>query len=102
MKDFLVPPEPIEFPPILGKMQGQRIFPLDNTEYTVYSVFNRSRGEVEPMKQWTFRMSEELMEWLREKAARETIRQKKSVSMNTVAVEILTKAMKADKKKGGK
>jgi len=53
------------------------------------------------MKQWTFRMPEELMEWLREKAARETIRQKKSVSMNTLAVEILMKAMKADKKKGG-
>jgi hypothetical protein len=53
------------------------------------------------MKQWTFRMPEELMEWLREKAARETIRQKKSVSMNSLAVEILTKAMKTDKKKGG-
>jgi hypothetical protein len=53
------------------------------------------------MKQWTFRMPEELMEWLREKAARETIRQKKSVSMNALAVDILTKAMKADRK-GGK
>ncbi|HYA02002.1 MAG TPA: hypothetical protein VEI04_02685 [Syntrophobacteria bacterium] len=53
------------------------------------------------MKQWTFRMPEELMEWLREKAARETIRQKKIVSMNTLAVEIFTKAMNADKKKGG-
>jgi hypothetical protein len=52
------------------------------------------------MKQWTFRMPEELMEWLREKAARETIRQKKSISMNAVAVDILTKAMKADKKGG--
>ncbi len=76
-------------------------FPIDNTENKVYCVFNGSRGEVEPMKQWTFRMPEELMEWLREKAARETIRQKKSVSMNALAVEILTKAMERDKKKGG-
>lgn len=51
------------------------------------------------MKQWTIRMPEEVLQWLREKAARETIRQKKSVSMNVVTVEILTKAMKADKKK---
>jgi len=53
------------------------------------------------MKQWTFRMPDDLLEWLRERAARETIRQKKSVSMNTLAVEILTKAMMADQKKGG-
>jgi hypothetical protein len=53
------------------------------------------------MKQWTFRMPEELMEWLRETAARETIQRKKSVSMNALAVKILTKAMKADQKKGG-
>ena len=52
------------------------------------------------MKQWTIRMPENLLEWLREKAARETIRRKKVVSMNAKAVEILTKAMKADKKKG--
>ena len=53
------------------------------------------------MKQWTFRIPEELFDWLREKAAMETIRQKKRVSMNALAVEILTKAMKADKKKRG-
>ena len=53
------------------------------------------------MKPWTVRMPEEILEWLREKAAREILRQKKQVSMNTVIVEILTKAMEADKKKGG-
>lgn len=52
------------------------------------------------MKVLTIRMSEEVVEWIREKAARETIKRKKSISMNTLAVEILTKAMKADKKKG--
>jgi len=53
------------------------------------------------MKAITIRMSNELLQWLRNKAARETIRQDKQVSMNTLAVDILTKAMKADKKKGG-
>lgn len=49
----------------------------------------------------TIRMPVELLEWIRQKAARETIQRKKSVSMNTMAVEILTKAMQADRKKGG-
>lgn len=53
------------------------------------------------MKQWTIRMPENLLEWLREKAAREMLKRKKQVSMNTIAVEILTEAMKTDKKKGG-
>ena len=54
------------------------------------------------MKQWTIRMPQELLDWLREKAARETIRRKRQVSMNTVYVEILTKAMEKDKKKKGR
>ena len=53
------------------------------------------------MKPWTVRIPEELYDWLREKAARETIRKGERVSMNTLAIEIFTKAMKADKKKGG-
>lgn len=52
------------------------------------------------MKQWTIRMPDELLDWLREKAARETIKLKKNVSMNAVAVEILTKALKRNKKGG--
>ena len=52
------------------------------------------------MKPWTIRMPEEILDWLRDKAARETIRTKKNVSMNTVAVEVLTKAMEADRKRG--
>ena len=52
------------------------------------------------MKQWTIRMPDELLDRLREKAARETIKRKKNVSMNAVAVEILTKAMKNNKKGG--
>jgi hypothetical protein len=39
----------------------------------------------------------EIIDWLREKAARETIKRKKIISMNTLAVEILSKAMKTDR-----
>ncbi len=34
------------------------------------------------------------------RAAKETIKQDKQVSINSLVIEILTKAMKADKKKG--
>ena len=57
---------------------------------------------MENTKMWTLRMPMDVYEWLIEKAGRETARRKKRVSMNTLTVEILTKAMKADKKKGGK
>ena len=52
-------------------------------------------------KQWTIRVPQEILEWIREKAAKETIKHKKVISMNAVFVEILTKAMKAGKQKGG-
>ena len=54
------------------------------------------------MKPWTIRIPQEVFDWIREKAARETIRRNDRVSMNTLAIEILTKAMKVDRKKGGK
>lgn len=44
------------------------------------------------MKQWTIRMPEELFEWLRDKAAMETIAQKTRVSMNALVVQILSDA----------
>ena len=53
------------------------------------------------MKAWTLRMPEELYEWLLEKAARETIKRKRKVAMNSLAVDILMKAMRADRKKNG-
>ena len=49
------------------------------------------------MKSISIRMSENLLESLREMAARETIKRKKYVSINTLVVEILAKAAK----KGG-
>lgn len=51
------------------------------------------------MKQWTIRMPEELLTWLRERAAKETIKRDRNVSMNTLAVDIIMKAMRADRKK---
>lgn len=51
------------------------------------------------MKQWTIRLPQEVLDWLRDTAARETIKQKKQISMNTIAVEVITKAMESDKKK---
>lgn len=53
------------------------------------------------MKSVTIRMPDELSKWLRNKAARETIKEERFVSANSIAVGILTKAMEADKKKGG-
>jgi len=53
------------------------------------------------VKAWTIRMPIEIIDWLREKAARETIKRKKIISMNTLAVEILSKAMKTDREKRG-
>ena len=50
------------------------------------------------MKAWSIRMPKELLEWLREKAALETIKRKRNVSINAIMVEILSGAMEADKK----
>ena len=54
------------------------------------------------MKPWTVRMPDEVLEWVRERAAMESIKKKKNVSMNTIAVEVLTRAMEADRKKKGR
>lgn len=54
------------------------------------------------MKAITIRMPDELLDWLRERAALETIKKKKQVSMNTLAVKILSQAMEKDaNRKGG-
>lgn len=54
------------------------------------------------MRSWTVRMPEEILEWVREKAAMESVKRKGNVSMNTIIVEVLTKAMEADNKKKGR
>jgi hypothetical protein len=49
---------------------------------------------------WVLRLPDDLDRWIRKKAATETIKQNKRVSMNSLVVEILTRAMEAEKKKG--
>lgn len=52
------------------------------------------------MKPFAVRLPEELMEWIRKKAAMESIKQKKQVSMNSIIVEILSKEMESERKQG--
>jgi uncharacterized protein (DUF2336 family) len=70
---------------------------------TVCTLWKITRQEVRViLKSWTIRIPQEVFDWIREKAAKETIVRKQSVSMNALAGEILKKAMEADRKKGGK
>jgi hypothetical protein len=48
---------------------------------------------------WVLRLPDELDRWVRKKAAQETIKQNKRVSMNSLVVEILSKAMETEKRK---
>jgi predicted HicB family RNase H-like nuclease len=52
------------------------------------------------MKSLMVRLPDRVLEWIREKAAMETIRQKKQVSMNSLVVEILEREVEADRKEG--
>jgi hypothetical protein len=72
---------------------------LDEYIYIGYNEYIITIGGLK-VKPWTFRMPDELLDWLREKAAKETIKRKKSVSMNTMAIEIFTKAKEKDRKEG--
>ena len=56
---------------------------------------------VDNLKVWSLRMPDELYEWLIQKAGEETAKRKKRVSMNGLTVDILMKAMRADRKKSG-
>jgi hypothetical protein len=75
---------------------------LDNNDYKNYIVtIDIKKRRIDKLKPWTIRMPDEVLDWLRIKAAKETIERNRNVSMNTVAVDILMKAMRADKKKSG-
>ena len=50
------------------------------------------------VKKWLVRIPDEDLRWVREKAARESVKQNKNVSMNTVIVETLQKAREVDSK----
>jgi hypothetical protein len=53
------------------------------------------------MKAISVRMPDEILDWLREKAAMETIKRKKLFSINGYIVEILKKEMQTEKAIGG-
>jgi hypothetical protein len=53
------------------------------------------------MKAISVRMPDEILDWLREKAAMETIKRKKLFSINGYIVEILKKEMETDSTIGG-
>ena len=52
------------------------------------------------MKVLALRTPEEMLDWVRSKAAQETIARNQRVSMNTLILEILKREMDADQKKG--
>ena len=55
------------------------------------------------MQSWTIRIPKEVFDWMRIKAAEETIVRKRLCSMNGLVTEIITKAMEVDlKRKGNK
>jgi hypothetical protein len=49
------------------------------------------------MKAITFRVPDEIADWIRERAALETIRQKRQVSINSLVLGLLSREMEADK-----
>ena len=53
---------------------------------------------MEDMVVMSIRLPKPLVTWLRKRAALETIEQDKRVSMNSLIVELLTKAMKSDRR----
>ena len=52
------------------------------------------------MKGLALRIPEELLTWLREKAALETISRNQQVSMNTIVLELIRREIEADRKEG--
>jgi hypothetical protein len=54
----------------------------------------------EKMKGLNLRMPDEILKWVREKAARETIAKGERVSMNIIILDLLKREMEADRKEG--
>jgi phage host-nuclease inhibitor protein Gam len=53
------------------------------------------------MKSVSIRMPEEVLDWLREMAAKETIARKRQYSINSLVLDIIKKEMESGEKKGG-
>ena len=50
------------------------------------------------MKAITFRVPDEIADWIRDKAAMETIKLKRQVSINSLVLDLLRREMEADQK----
>jgi isocitrate dehydrogenase kinase/phosphatase len=53
------------------------------------------------MKSVSIRMPEEVLDWLREMAAKETIARKRQYSINSLVLDIIKREMEIGEKKGG-
>jgi hypothetical protein len=51
------------------------------------------------MKSYSVRLPEEILEWIRDKAAMETMKRKERVSMNTIVIEILSGVKDAEEER---
>jgi hypothetical protein len=50
------------------------------------------------LKPWTLRLPEDILNWIRRKAAEETIKRNEQVSMNTLIIGILTKVKEQEER----
>jgi len=65
-------------------------------------VYGREKGEDGmEVKSVSIRIPLEVLDWLRERAARETIKRRRVVSLNAYVVELMQREMEADQEKGG-
>ena len=53
------------------------------------------------VKSVSIRIPLEVLDWLRERAARETIKRRRVVSLNAYVVELMQREMEAAQEKGG-
>ena len=65
-------------------------------------MYGREKGEDGmEVKSVSIRIPLEVLDWLRERAARETIKRRRVVSLNAYVVELMQREMEADQEKGG-
>jgi hypothetical protein len=72
-------------------------FPIDFCDCmnTMQSLSQRRMNMKEGMKAITFRVPDEIADWLRDRAALETIKQKRQVSINGMVMDMLKREMAA-------
>ena len=74
---------------------------MNLTDIISTELENDRKEDIMETKSVSIRMPVEILDWLREKAALETIKRKKLYSINGYVVEVLRREMEADQKKEG-